>query len=60
MERKKICIGIPCYSTVAAETLEDYMRFSYMLGRRYQIKILSRIKISPVKVNRISTGTKTV
>ena len=36
MERKKICIGIPCYSTVAAETLEDYMRFSYMLGRRYQ------------------------
>ena len=34
--REKICIGIPCYSTVAAETLEDYMRFAYQLGRRYQ------------------------
>ena len=33
--REKICIGIPCYSTVAGETLEDYMRFAYQLGRRY-------------------------
>ena len=31
-----ITIGIPCYSTVSAETLDDYMRFSFYLGRRYQ------------------------
>ena len=34
--RQKVCIGIPCYSVVASETLEDYMRFAYHLGRRYQ------------------------
>lgn len=30
----KILIGIPCYSTVAPEVLEDYMRFAYYCGRR--------------------------
>jgi len=30
----KIVIGIPCYQGVSAETLEDYMRLSYYLGRR--------------------------
>lgn len=31
-----IVIGIPCYGTVAPEVLQDYMRFAYYLGRRYQ------------------------
>lgn len=35
-DRKVITIGIPCYQGVPAETLEDYMRFAYHLGRRYQ------------------------
>lgn len=30
----RICIGIPAFSTVAAETLEDYMRLAYHCGRR--------------------------
>lgn len=30
----KIVVGIPCYRDVAAETLQDYMRFAYYLGRR--------------------------
>lgn len=30
----KIFIGIPCYQNVPAETLEDYMRFAFYLGRR--------------------------
>ena len=30
-----ITIGIPCYQNVPSETLEDYMRFAYYLGRRY-------------------------
>jgi len=30
----RICIGIPAYNNVAAETLEDYMRFAYYCGRR--------------------------
>lgn len=34
-ERPAICIGIPCYQNAPAETLEDYMRFAYHLGRRY-------------------------
>ena len=29
----RIMIGIPCYSSVSPETLEDYMRFAYYLGR---------------------------
>jgi len=29
-------IGIPCFAGVSAETLEDYMRFAYYIGRRYQ------------------------
>src|SRR5574343_1885325 len=32
----RICIGIPCYGDVPPEVLEDYMRFMYYLGRRYQ------------------------
>lgn len=30
----KVVIGIPCYQDVSNETLEDYMRFAYYLGRR--------------------------
>ena len=32
--RLKVFIGIPAYSSVPGETLEDYMRFCYHLGRR--------------------------
>jgi len=32
---KRIFIGIPCYDSVAAQTLEDYMRLAFYLGRRY-------------------------
>lgn len=32
--RKVVFIGIPAYSSVPGETLEDYMRFAYHLGRR--------------------------
>ena len=35
-EKPVIVIGIPCYGQVAPEVLEDYMRFAYYLGRRYQ------------------------
>lgn len=31
---KLVCIGIPCYSGVSPETLEDYMRLAYYIGRR--------------------------
>jgi SAM-dependent methyltransferase len=34
--RKSIVIGIPCYQNAPSETLTDYMRFAYYLGRRYQ------------------------
>ena len=34
--KQRIMIGIPCYESVAAQTLEDYMRFAFYLGRRYQ------------------------
>jgi len=30
----KITVGIPCYQNAPAETLEDYMRLMYYLGRR--------------------------
>lgn len=33
-DKPRICIGIPCYQNAPAETLEDYMRFAYHLGRR--------------------------
>jgi len=33
-KREKVFIGIPCYQNVAAQTLEDYMRFAYHIGRR--------------------------
>jgi len=36
IRKKVIMIGIPCFDGVSAETLEDYMRFAYYLGRRYQ------------------------
>lgn len=29
----RIMIGIPCYGSAPAETLEDYMRFAFYLGR---------------------------
>ena len=32
----RIMIGIPCFGSAPAETLEDYMRFAYHLGRRYR------------------------
>jgi hypothetical protein len=35
-KRKTVCIGIPCYQNAPSETLMDYMRFGYYLGRRYQ------------------------
>jgi SAM-dependent methyltransferase len=34
--RSSVFVGIPCYSNPAPEVLEDYMRFAYYLGRRYQ------------------------
>ena len=34
--RLRIFIGIPAYASVAGETLEDYMRFAYYVGRRNQ------------------------
>jgi len=34
VKKPSICIGIPCYGSAPAETLEDYMRFAYHLGRR--------------------------
>lgn len=33
--KSRITIGIPCFQGVPFETLEDYMRFSFYLGRRY-------------------------
>lgn len=30
----KIMIGIPCFHSVSPETLDDYMRFAFYLGRR--------------------------
>lgn len=30
----KVCIGIPCFQNAPAETLADYMRLAYYLGRR--------------------------
>ncbi len=32
--KPRVFIGIPCYGAAPAETLEDYMRFAYHLGRR--------------------------
>lgn len=32
--RIRVFIGIPAYSSVPGETLEDYCRFMYHLGRR--------------------------
>jgi len=32
--KDKVFIGIPCYESVSHQTLEDYMRFAYYLGRR--------------------------
>jgi len=34
--KARITIGIPCYQGVTFEVLEDYMRFAFYLGRRYQ------------------------
>jgi len=33
--KKRICVGIPCYDGVSAETLDDYMRFMFYVGRHY-------------------------
>ena len=35
-KKKKVCIGIPCFKGVDYRILEDYMRFAFYLGRRYQ------------------------
>jgi hypothetical protein len=35
MPKKRIAIGIPCFGSAPAETLEDYMRFAFYLGRKY-------------------------
>ena len=34
--KSRITIGIPCFQGVPFETLEDYMMFTFHLGRRYQ------------------------
>lgn len=34
--KRRVFIGIPCYQDVSYQTLEDYMRFSFHLGRRLQ------------------------
>lgn len=36
LRKKSICIGIPCFSGVSSDVLDDYMRFAYHLGRRCQ------------------------
>ena len=36
LKKERVFIGIPCYQSVAPEVLEDYMRFAFYLGRRYQ------------------------
>lgn len=33
-EKKRVCIGIPCFQGVTYEVLDDYFRFAYHLGRR--------------------------
>lgn len=33
-KKRTVCIGIPCFQSVPAETLDDYMRFAFYLGRR--------------------------
>lgn len=40
----RIMIGIPCFSSVPAETLEDYLRLVYHLGRRSSHEYLLGIK----------------
>lgn len=40
----RIMIGIPCYQNVSAETLEDYMRFTYYCGRNTKHEYLLAIK----------------
>ena len=40
----RIMIGIPCYRDVAGETLEDYMRLAFHLGRRTEHDYLVGIK----------------
>ena len=40
----RIMIGIPCYRDVAGETLEDYMRFAFHLGRRTEHEYVMGIK----------------
>lgn len=40
----KIVIGIPCYNQVAPETLEDYMRFMFYLGRNTKHTYFTAIK----------------
>ncbi len=34
IKTEKVCIGIPCYAQVSPETLVDYMRMTYHIGRR--------------------------
>ena len=34
-QSNRITIGIPCFNSAPANTLDDYMRFAYYLGRRY-------------------------
>ena len=40
----RMMIGIPCYRDVAGETLEDYMRFAFHLGRRTEHEYVMGIK----------------
>lgn len=41
----RIVVGIPCFSQVSPETLEDYMRFAYYLGRRTEHEYFTAIKV---------------
>ncbi len=40
----RIMIGIPCYQNAPSETLEDYMRFAFYIGRRTRHEYLIAIK----------------
>ena len=40
----KVFIGIPCFRDVSGETLEDYMRLAYYVGRRSEHEYVLGIK----------------
>lgn len=44
MKKKLVCIGICAYGSVAAETLEDYMRFAFHCGRIPDYEFILAVK----------------